>query len=182
MSSTKVEPMPLFMEVDLKGTVMQLKENLQTLLSIPLAKQSLLFNVVILHDDQVLESCGIVEHSRLHLGFTLESESAYVVYAQMLVEVRGGSSGTSDAATQTFSVLVSSTSISSFKFSMLVTAEDMFPKLREKVKNFGEYFAQVTAEGCHYVHDDRILDPDRPMAWHQIESGDKIEIIPRATD
>ncbi|MED6107555.1 hypothetical protein PIB30_015086 [Stylosanthes scabra] len=80
------------------------------------------------------------------------------------------------------SVLVSRTNIASYKFNILVTAKDMFHKLRQSAKNFGDYFSQVTEEGCHYVHDGRILDPDRPMEWHHIGSGDEIEFIPIATD
>ncbi|RYQ93465.1 hypothetical protein Ahy_B09g099741 [Arachis hypogaea] len=160
-----MKPTPLFMEVDLKCTVLKFKERLQTLLTLPISDQHLLFNMQILEHDQVLESYGIAEHSRIQVIFALVPGS---VYANMVVKVRGGSSSTTDPAAETFSVLVSSRNIPSFKFNVRVTAGDM---LRKLIK-----------DGCHILHHGRVMERDRSMEWQQVELGDKIEIIPRATD
>ncbi|QHO36208.1 hypothetical protein HN51_029561 [Arachis hypogaea] len=170
-----MKPTPLFLEVDLKCTVLKFKERLQTLLTLPISDQHLLFNTQILEHDQVLESYGIGEHSRIHVIFALVPGSVYV-------KVRGGSSSTTDPAAETFSVLVSSRNIPSFKFNVRVTARDMLRKLSENLQNFGENITPAVKDGCHILHHGRVMERDRSMEWQQVELGDKIEIIPRATD
>ncbi|KAL1295786.1 hypothetical protein AAHE18_19G237100 [Arachis hypogaea] len=174
-----MKPTPLFMEVDLKCTVLKFKERLQTLLTLPISDQHLLFKMQILEDDQVLESYGIAEHSRIHVIFALVPSS---VYANMVVKVRGGSSSTTDPAAETYSVVVSSKNIPSFKFNVRVTAGGMLRKLSENLQNFRENITPVVKDGCHILHHGRVMERDKSMEWQQVELGDKIEIIPRATD
>ncbi|PKU65500.1 hypothetical protein MA16_Dca012222 [Dendrobium catenatum] len=157
--------------------VREIKEKLHKSHGIPVSRQTLCFNGIIMEDEHDFEYYNVIQGSviRLHLQPEPEPEPEPVPAPVPEPEPSYGRGRGYVKVT----VLMPRVAMGIKRLEFVVNLDDKVGELRKELLRMEEMYYSINfpPEGFFFIHKGNVMEEDNPYWWHDVKAGDVIEIF-----
>ncbi|KAM7525204.1 hypothetical protein LguiA_015106 [Lonicera macranthoides] len=153
-------------EVGLADTVLEIKEKIEIQRGIPVSKQTLTFNNVVLQDESDVYS-ELAQEASLTLVIAPEPAREFAVPS---APVKGGTPSGSNK------INIKVVTQHGARINMDMSPFNIVEELREKLEKAENF--PLPEDGYFFIHNQQVMDEDKTFRWHMVNNGDTIEVFP----